>query len=253
MERKQVFLGGACGNTTWRRDIAIPMLKAAGITYYDPQLGMGEWTTDYEATEMHYKDEADVMLWIISDTTRGIASIAEAAYYIAEKRPLALAMNFLPDDALINGNPIDTIERDDINRGRIFVRTMAKERGVPLFETVEGAVNHAIQMIQTGNGLTIGEVRALLNQVTYPHMQFLLEPIDDGFLIQLRCEMQDNDTGDDSVQYGRKWHIGREYTPSHVIRTALMAVLAWEEHEARERFTYKTRRIFDPHFDVEQL
>ena len=34
-----VFLGGACNPTTWRQDIAMPMLDAAGISYYNPQVG----------------------------------------------------------------------------------------------------------------------------------------------------------------------------------------------------------------------
>ena len=32
-----VFLGGACGSTTWRRDVAIPYLKREGLTYWNPQ------------------------------------------------------------------------------------------------------------------------------------------------------------------------------------------------------------------------
>ena len=33
-----VFLGGSCDPTTWRKDLAIPHLKAAGITFYNPQV-----------------------------------------------------------------------------------------------------------------------------------------------------------------------------------------------------------------------
>ena len=32
----QVFLGGSCNPTTWRQDIAIPVLKSWGITYFNP-------------------------------------------------------------------------------------------------------------------------------------------------------------------------------------------------------------------------
>ncbi|KAH9633987.1 hypothetical protein HF086_001189 [Spodoptera exigua] len=32
----EVFLGGSCNPTTWRSDIAIPMLKKMGITYFNP-------------------------------------------------------------------------------------------------------------------------------------------------------------------------------------------------------------------------
>ncbi len=34
----QVFLGGSCNPTTWRRDVAIPELRKAGITFYNPQV-----------------------------------------------------------------------------------------------------------------------------------------------------------------------------------------------------------------------
>ena len=33
-----VFLGGACGETTWRKDVAIPLLEQAGVSYWNPQV-----------------------------------------------------------------------------------------------------------------------------------------------------------------------------------------------------------------------
>ena len=37
--QQQVFLGGSCNPTTWRKSIVIPELEANGITYYNPQVG----------------------------------------------------------------------------------------------------------------------------------------------------------------------------------------------------------------------
>ncbi|GBP66779.1 hypothetical protein EVAR_48186_1 [Eumeta japonica] len=37
----EVFLGGSCNPTTWRSDIAIPMLKQMGITYFNPRRVVG--------------------------------------------------------------------------------------------------------------------------------------------------------------------------------------------------------------------
>ena len=37
-EATDVFLGGSCNPTTWRRDTAMPQLEAAGTTYYNPQV-----------------------------------------------------------------------------------------------------------------------------------------------------------------------------------------------------------------------
>lgn len=52
---------------------------------------------------------------------------------------------------------------------------------------------------------------------------------------------------------GRKWLLSQHMTRSEVVQTALMAVLAATEHEARERFRYRGHAIFGPHFAVERL
>jgi hypothetical protein len=54
-------------------------------------------------------------------------------------------------------------------------------------------------------------------------------------------------------QTGRKWYLSPYMTKSEVVLTALKAVLTAEEHEARERFRYKGRRIAGPHLDVDAL
>jgi hypothetical protein len=43
-----------------------------------------------------------------------------------------------------------------------------------------------------------------------------------------------------------------DYRP-YSVRTALAAAIMAEEHEVRERFRYKNRRVFNPHYDVEKL
>jgi hypothetical protein len=251
MDKRQVYLGGACGNTTWRQEIAIPMLEAADITYYDPQLGFGEWTEDFEATEMRYKNMADVMLWVISDETRSVASVAEAAYYIAGKFPLALALKFLPDDAMIDGKPISAIERDDLNRGRIFVRTMAQEHGIPIFENISDAAQYAIDLVRKQKTLTLGDLNTMLGEINYKHHRFMVETTEGGFFIRTRCEEPDIRNGEMAVQFGRRWFIPNNTSRGDVVRTAFKAIMTWEEHEVREYFLYRGQRIFDPHFDLD--
>jgi hypothetical protein len=146
---KQVFLGGACGTTTWRRDIAIPALEAAGVTYHNPQLGPGEWTPAHEVLDTKAKTEAAVLLFVIGHTTRGVASIAEVAYFLGAGRPLALVIEDIPADAMFDERTIAKSERDDLNRGRLFVRTMAQQNGVPVFTSVADAAAHAIRLART--------------------------------------------------------------------------------------------------------
>lgn len=52
---------------------------------------------------------------------------------------------------------------------------------------------------------------------------------------------------------GRKWRLSRHMVRSEVVQTALKAILTFEEHEIRERFLYRGRAIFDPHYDIDQL
>src|SRR6187549_253186 len=103
----QVFLGGAAGQTTWRRDIAIPALEAAGVSYYNPQLPLGAWSEANEAAEMQAKDEAAVLLFVINHETRGVATVAEVAYYMGLGRQLALAITDIPKNATLYNHPLE--------------------------------------------------------------------------------------------------------------------------------------------------
>ena len=44
LDKVCVFLGGSCGSTTWRKELAIPTLERAGIRYYNPQVD--NWSPD---------------------------------------------------------------------------------------------------------------------------------------------------------------------------------------------------------------
>ncbi|MEP7366288.1 MAG: nucleoside 2-deoxyribosyltransferase domain-containing protein [Acidobacteriota bacterium] len=238
-----VFLGGACGRTTWRRDVAIPLLEAAGVAYYNPQLGVGEWTTACEAAEMRAKAEADVLLFVISGETRGVASIGEASYLIGAKRPLALMVT--------DSEASDKAERDDLNRGRIFLRSMAKEHDVPVFTDVAAATHYAIELVRAGAGRD--QVREVLNEARFKDEAYVIEEIDGGYLIQLRCTETDVATSAREMYRGRQWYIRRGAGRGEIVRTAFLAAAVWQEHEARESFTYRGARIFGPHGDVDEL
>jgi raw len=144
----QVFLGGTCGTTTWRRACAIPLLDAAQVSYYNPQLGVGEWTEACEALEHAAKTSAQLLLFVITGETRGVASLAEVAYLLAAGRSMALMIELIAEGALVDGQTITDAERRDLNRGRLYVRAMAAQHGVCVFDTVADAVQEAIAQIQ---------------------------------------------------------------------------------------------------------
>ena len=72
-----------------------------------------------------------------------------------------------------------------------------------------------------------------------------------GPVFYLQVQFIDPQTGE--PQHGRKWLLSNHMTVSEVVLTAWKAVHTAEEHEARERFTYKGAHIFGPHLDVETL
>lgn len=51
----------------------------------------------------------------------------------------------------------------------------------------------------------------------------------------------------------RKWLLYETMNASEFVRTCWMAVLAAEEHEARERFRFDEVRVMSPHVDFEKV
>lgn len=60
-------------------------------------------------------------------------------------------------------------------------------------------------------------------------------------------------TGKPELQHTRQWILHPNMTKSEVVQTAFKLVLTSIEHEARETFTYRGRKIFGPHFNVDEL
>lgn len=58
---------------------------------------------------------------------------------------------------------------------------------------------------------------------------------------------------DEELQTGRKWLMSKHMTKSEVVATAFKAALTAEEHECREEFRYRGKKIFGPHFNVDIL
>ena len=83
-----VFLGGACGATTWRKDIAIPYLRARGISFWNPQVD--DWHPGLIVEENFHKETSRILLFIVDGSTRGVASMIETAEFLARGRKVVL-------------------------------------------------------------------------------------------------------------------------------------------------------------------
>jgi len=74
-----------------------------------------------------------------------------------------------------------------------------------------------------------------------------------GCLIRCSFQRPDTDTGAIGRGFGRWWFIAQGSTASSVVKTAWLACNQIVEHEMYEAFTYKGKRVFDPHAEVDDL
>jgi hypothetical protein len=73
------------------------------------------------------------------------------------------------------------------------------------------------------------------------------------WFLQVRARDFDAKTDEPMAWSRRKWCVSMHMTRSEIVQTALKAVLAAEEHGARERFLWGGRAIFGPHLSVDRL
>jgi hypothetical protein len=72
-----------------------------------------------------------------------------------------------------------------------------------------------------------------------------------GWHLQVQYEEADIYTGKVELQKSRKWLIEQEATESEIVHTAFAAVMRSYDHVVQEHFTYKGKRVYSPHFDIE--
>jgi hypothetical protein len=138
-----VFLGGACNPTTWRADIACPLLEEPELAIYNPQ--RDDWDPWMIKAEADAKGAARVILFVIGSETRGIASMVEAAELIASGRDVVLALVDIPRGATIAGEKLGAAEIKDLNRGRAYLADVAERHGQTVYRTVLAAVREVVR------------------------------------------------------------------------------------------------------------
>lgn len=132
-----VFLGGSCNPTTWRADIAIPVLGRAGVSFYNPQTE--DWSPELVQAEARAKAAAGTCLFVIDAQTRAIASMLEAAELIGDGRDVALVVQDMPDGTEVDSTVITGRELKDLNRARAYLRDIADRHQVAVHPDVTAA------------------------------------------------------------------------------------------------------------------
>jgi hypothetical protein len=89
--KKKVFLGGTCCESTWREEL-IEMLE---IDYFNPVVE--DWTPECQKEEIRQRKTCDYLLYVITPKMKGVYSIAEVVDD-SNKRPEKTIFCFLKED-----------------------------------------------------------------------------------------------------------------------------------------------------------
>jgi hypothetical protein len=73
------------------------------------------------------------------------------------------------------------------------------------------------------------------------------------YFIQIACYRRDVITGEMGYGRGGKYYLSKFQTESEIVQTIFGAYKAYWEHEARENFKWRGRRVFGPHIATEAL
>lgn len=141
-----VFLGGSCNPTTWRHDVAIPLLRKNKVPFFNPQVE--DWTPELMIQEQRAKTSCKVLLFVVDGMTRSVASMVEIAELISIGRKVVLVVNDIPDGTEVDGHKVTGRELKDLNRGRAYLADVADRHNIPAYKDVIHATFHAIKIIQ---------------------------------------------------------------------------------------------------------
>eukprot|EP00117_Sycon_ciliatum_P034995 scpid38490/ scgid0361/ len=151
--RRLVHLGGSCGRTTWRDEIAIPYLEEMDIEYDNPQTGTWTWRFNRIPEEVQRLRSCSVLLFVITSETRSAASMVDAATHIGLQLPhhsIIMYIEDIPCDGVVDGETLTATAVKDYNRGRAYLRDICKEKNVPQYKSIMTAVKSCVQLIKTG-------------------------------------------------------------------------------------------------------
>lgn len=104
--------------------------------------------------------------------------------------------------------------------------------------------------------MTFRDIVEIVENITYKKGWTILvnaDGLEKRPYLQVEFDGEDAETGNVEKQRCRKWMLSYHMTTTEIVYTALKAIQAAEDHETREFFKYKTVRVANPHFSVEDI
>ncbi|XP_050423544.1 uncharacterized protein LOC126835199 isoform X2 [Adelges cooleyi] len=143
-----VFLGGSCNPTTWRKEVAIPYLQDAGVSFFNPQVD--HWSQDLIEIEHTAKENATVLFYVIDRQTRNVASAIEVANFAGYQKNVVVVIH--PQDTVsgtvVAGEQISPTESDDIQEALTILYKIAHEQGILVFDNIPQALSRVVQILK---------------------------------------------------------------------------------------------------------
>jgi len=142
---RDVYLGGSLASS-WRETVAIPGLKKAGLTFYNPAVCSSSRLIPIEAAAM---DNSRVLLFVILANCRGVSAMCQAAYLIGSGCNVVMCLQQIVQDSVLGGETLSKAAVKDYNRGRAYLSDFANREGVPVFDEVQEALECVIHKCKT--------------------------------------------------------------------------------------------------------
>ncbi|CEF63599.1 Raw [Strongyloides ratti] len=137
-----VFLGGSCGHTIWRRSLVIPYLDKRDISYYDPQRPF--WTESMMYEEAIAKENSSLFLYVLDPETINAVSFLEIAYFASRKTPKLVVVFLDKKEWKGKAHPLDLPDRQ---RTCDLIELILTRHSVPLLTSINEALDYVDEMI----------------------------------------------------------------------------------------------------------
>ncbi|XP_053981913.1 uncharacterized protein LOC128894241 isoform X3 [Hylaeus anthracinus] len=146
-EKRDLYVGVIGKDQFWLETTAASSIESIGLSLYRPSLN--EYNVKVLPQELQRMKNSRLILLIVPQHSRGITIMALAAHLIGLRAKLVLCVQTLPDDCVVSGEKLTEQAIKDYNRGRMYLSDYATREGVPVFQNIADALQHAIQLVQS--------------------------------------------------------------------------------------------------------
>nr|XP_012135837.1 PREDICTED: uncharacterized protein LOC100882614 isoform X2 [Megachile rotundata] len=145
-EKRDLYVGVIGKDQFWLETNAAPSIESMGLSLY--RSSANEYNVKTLPQELQKMKNSRLIFLIVPQHSRGITIMALAAHLIGLRAKLVLCVQTLPEGCVVSGEKLTEQATKDYNRGRMYLSDYATREGVPVFQNIAEALQHAIQLVQ---------------------------------------------------------------------------------------------------------